>query len=170
MVLGSATPDFFGSFFTRLEYKSFALDMTFAYSVGNKAYTAVRRITESGSDFANQSTALLRRWSMEGQQTDIPRVRFNDVVGNNAFSDRWIEDAGYLKLRDVTFSYTWNKPLFNILQGGTVFVTGQNLICFTKYLGLDPEFSYSYSTLMQGVDYAKATAPRAFKVGVNLRF
>ena len=170
VVLGSATPDFFGSFFTRLEYKSFALDMTFAYSVGNKAYNAVRRITESGSDFANQSTALLRRWSMEGQQTDIPRVRFNDVVGNNAFSDRWIEDAGYLKLRDVTFSYTWNKPLFNILQGGTVFVTGQNLICFTKYLGLDPEFSYSYSTLMQGVDYAKATAPRAFKVGVNLRF
>ncbi len=169
-VLGSATPDFFGSFFTRFEYKNFALDMTFAYSVGNKAYNAVRRITESGSDFANQSTALLRRWSMEGQQTDIPRVRYNDLVGNNAFSDRWIEDAGYLKLRDVTFSYTWNKPLFNFLQGGTVFVTGQNLICFTKYLGLDPEFSYSYSSLMQGVDYAKATAPRAFKVGVNLRF
>ena len=169
-VLGSATPDFFGSFFTRFEYKNFALDMTFAYSVGNKAYNAVRRVTESGNNFTNQSTALLRRWSMEGQQTDIPRVRFNDLVGNNAFSDRWIEDASYLKLRDVTLSYTWNKPLFNFLQGGTVFVTGQNLICFTKYLGLDPEFSYSYSSLMQGVDYAKATAPRAFKVGVNLRF
>ena len=107
---------------------------------------------------------------MEGQQTDIPRVRYNDIVGNNAFSDRWIEDASYLKLRDVTFSYTWNKPLLNFLQGGTLFVTGQNLVCFTKYLGTDPEFSYSYSPLMQGVDYAKVTAPRAFKVGVNLRF
>lgn len=169
-VLGSATPDFFGSFFTRFEYKGFALDMTFAYSVGNKAYNAVRRITESGKDFSNQSTSLQRRWSMEGQQTDIPRVRYNDVVGNNAFSDRWIEDAGYLKLRDVTLSYTWNKPLLNFLQGGTIFVTGQNLVCFTKYLGTDPEFSYSYSPLMQGVDYAKVTAPRAFKVGVNLRF
>ena len=144
--------------------------MTFAYSVGNKAYNAVRRITESGKDFSNQSTSLQRRWSMEGQQTDIPRVRYNDVVGNNAFSDRWIEDAGYLKLRDVTLSYTWNKPLLNFLQGGTIFVTGQNLVCFTKYLGTDPEFSYSYSPLMQGVDYAKVTAPRAFKVGVNLRF
>ncbi len=169
-ILGSATPDFFGSFFTRFEYKGFALDMTFAYSVGNKAYNAVRRITESGSDFSNQSTSLVRRWSMEGQQTDIPRVRYNDILGNNAFSDRWIEDASYLKLRDITFSYTWNKPLLNFLQGGTLFVTGQNLICFTKYLGLDPEYSYSYSSLMQGVDYAKTTAPRAVKIGMNLRF
>ncbi len=169
-LIGSATPDFFGSFFTRFEYRQFALDMTFAYSVGNDAYNAVRRITESGSDFANQATSVNRRWLMEGQQTDMPRVRYNDRVGNNAFSDRWIEDASYLKLRDVTLSYTWQKPLWNFIQGGTAFITGQNLLCFTKYLGLDPEFSYSYSSLMQGVDYAKATAPRAIKVGVNLRF
>ena len=91
-------------------------------------------------------------------------------MGNKAFSDRWIEDAGYLKLRDITFSYTWNKPLWNFIQGGTLFITGQNLLCFTDYLGLDPEFAYSYSSLMQGTDYAKATAPRAVKFGVNLRF
>ncbi len=169
-VIGSATPDFYGSFFTRFEYKQFALDMTFAYSVGNDAYNAVRRITESGNTFANQAKSVNRRWLMEGQQTDMPRVRYNDRVGNNAFSDRWIEDASYLKLRDVTFSYTWQKPLWNFIQGGTAFITGQNLITFTKYLGLDPEFSYSYSPLMQGVDYGKTTAPRSVKVGVNLKF
>ena len=169
-IIGSATPDFFGSFFTRFEYKGFALDMTFAYSVGNDAYNAVRRITESGSDFSNQASSLNRRWLMEGQQTDIPRVSWGDRVGNNAFSDRWIEDASYLKLRDITLSYSWQKPLFNFLQGGTVFVTGQNLLCFTGYLGLDPEFSYSYSPLMQGVDYAKVAAPKAVKVGVSLKF
>ena len=169
-VIGSATPDFYGSFFTRFEYKHFALDMTFAYSVGNDAYNAVRRITESGNSFANQATSVNRRWLMEGQQTDMPRVRYNDRVGNNAFSDRWIEDASYMKLRDVTLSYTWQKPLWNFIQGGTAFITGQNLITFTKYLGLDPEFSYSYSPLMQGVDYGKVTAPRSVKVGVNLKF
>ena len=169
-VIGSATPDFYGSFFTRFEYKQFALDMTFAYSVGNDAYNAVRRITESGNTFANQAKSVNRRWLMEGQQTDMPRVRYNDRVGNNAFSDRWIENASYLKLRDVTFSYTWQKPLWNFIQGGTAFITGQNLITFTNYLGLDPEFSYSYSPLMQGVDYGKTTAPRSVKVGVNLKF
>ena len=169
-VIGSATPDFFGSVFTRVEYKHFALDLTFAYSMGNDAYNAVRRISESSNDFSNQATSVSRRWLMEGQATDMPRVRFNDRVGNNAFSDRWIEDASYIKLRDITLSYTWDKPLWNFIQGGTLFVTGQNLFCLTDYLGLDPEFSYSYSSLMQGVDYAKATAPRSVKLGVNLRF
>ncbi len=170
VVIGSALPDFFGSFYTRLEYRNFALDVTFAYSVGNDAYNAVRRVAESSSDFSNQAQSVNRRWLMEGQDTDMPRVRYNDRVGNNAFSDRWIEDAGYIKLRDVTLSYNWNKPLWNFIQGGTLFVTGQNLFCITNYLGLDPEFAYSYSSLMQGVDYAKATSPRAVKFGVNLRF
>ena len=169
-IIGSATPDFFGSFFTRFEYKQWALDMTFAYSVGNDAYNAVRRITESSSDFSNQATSVNRRWLMEGQQTDMPRANWSDPLGNNAFSSRWIEDASYVKLRNITLSYTWQKPLLNFLQGGTVFVTGENLLCFTKYLGLDPEFAYSYSPLMQGVDYAKVAAPRSVKVGVNLKF
>lgn len=170
VVLGSATPDFFGDVFTRIEYKNFALDITLAYSVGNDAYNAVRRMTESGSDFANQSISMARRWSMEGQVTDIPRVKYGDKVGNNDFSDRWIEDASYLKLRDITLSYTWNKPILNFIQGGTLFVTGQNLFCITDYLGLDPEFSYSNSSMLQGVDYAKVGAPRSIKFGVNLKF
>ncbi len=169
-IIGSATPDLFGSFFTRFEYRNFALDLTFAYAFGNDAYNAVRRITESSKDFSNQASSVNRRWLMEGQDTDMPRVRYNDRVGNNAFSDRWIENAGYVKLRDVTLSYTWNKPIWNFIQGGTIFATGQNLLCLTDYLGLDPEFSYSYSSLMQGVDYAKATAPRSVRLGVNLRF
>ena len=169
-VLGSATPDFFGSFFTRLEWRNWALDLTFAYSHGNKAYNAVRRLTESGKDFSNQSTAVMRRWSMEGQVTDIPRVSYGDKVGNNDFSDRWIEDASYVKLRDITVSYTWDKPFLSFFQGGTIYVTGENLLTATKYLGLDPEFSYSNSTVLQGVDYGKVGAPRSVKLGVNLKF
>ncbi len=169
-VIGSSSPDLFGSFFTRFEYKHFALDLTFAFTMGNDIYNAVRRITESSSDFSNQATSVNRRWLMEGQQTDMPRARYNDRVGNNAFSDRWIEDGSYVKLRNVTLSYDWDKPLWNFIQSGTVFVTGQNLLCFTSYLGLDPEFAYSYSSLMQGVDYAKVTAPRSVRLGVNLRF
>ena len=169
-VIGSATPDFYGSFYNHLQYKGFALDLTFAYSVGNDAYNAVRRVTESASDFSNQSKAVIRRWNMEGQITDMPRAQWKDVVGNNDFSDRWVEDASYLKLRDITFSYTFNKPVWNFFQGGTLYVTGQNLLTFTKYLGMDPEFSYSYNESMQGVDYGKVVSPKSVKVGVNLKF
>lgn len=169
-VLGSATPDFFGNIFTAFQYRNFAVEATFAYSVGNKAYNAVRRISESGKDFSNQSQALLRRWSMEGQVTDIPRAVYGDRVGNNDFSDRWIEDASYLKLREITVSYTWNKPIFHFIQGGTVYVTGENLFCISDYLGLDPEFSYANSPMYQGVDFGKIGAPKSVKVGVNLKF
>ena len=169
-VIGSATPDFYGSLFTRFEYRRFALDFTFTYSRGNDIYNAVRRVTESGSDFSNQSTSLARRWSMEGQVTDIPRASWADEIGNNAFSDRWIEDGSYIKLSNVTFSYTWDKPLWSFIQGGTAFVTGQNLFTISNYLGLDPETSYSYSSLTQGIDFGKVASPRSVKIGVNLRF
>ena len=170
VVLGSATPGFFGSFFTRFEYKGFALDATFTYSQGNEAYNAVRRITESGKDFSNQSTSLVRRWSMEGQQTDVPRVSYGDAAGNNDFSSRWIEDASFVKLANITLSYNWTKPLWKFIQSGTAFISADNLLCFSSYLGLDPEFSFSYSPVMQGVDYGKLNAPKSVKIGVNLKF
>ncbi len=170
VVLGSATPDLYGSIYTSLEYKGWALDLDFVFSKGNKAYNAMRRVTESSSDFSNQSVSVMRRWQNEGDITDMPRATYGDVVGNNDLSDRFIEDASYLKLRDITLSYTFNKKIWKFIQGGTVYVSGQNLLCFTDYLGMDPEYSYSNSTLMQGVDYGKVALPKSVKIGVNLKF
>jgi len=168
--LGSATPSLFGSIFTNLEYKGLALDFNFVYSQGNKTYNAVRRLTESTSDFSNQSTSVVRRWQNEGDITDMPRAAWGDAIGNNDLSDRFIEDASYLKLRDLTLSYSWDKKLFGFIQSGTIFVTGQNLICLTSYKGMDPEFAYSNASYMQGVDYGKVALPKSVKIGVNLHF
>ncbi len=170
VLLGSATPDLFGGFYNRFAYRGFALDVNLAFSLGNEAYNAVRRNLESASDFSNQSQAVVRRWTMEDQVTDMPRAVWGDPVGNNGFSDRWIEDASYLKVRDITLSYTFKNPLWQVFQSGMVYVSGQNLFTLTRYLGLDPEFSYSYSDALQGVDYAKIPQPKTIKVGVNLKF
>ena len=170
VVLGAATPKGFGNFYTRFDYKNFGLDLDFGYQWGGKAYNAVRRITESASDFSNQSVSVVRRWNMEGQITDMPHAEWGDPRGNNVFSDRWIEGTDFVKLRSVTLSYTYEKSLWNFIQGATVYVTGENLLTFTKYLGLDPEFAYSYNNMMQGVDYGKLNAPRSVKIGVNLKF
>jgi hypothetical protein len=67
-------------------------------------------------------------------------------------------------------SYTFKNPVLNFFQSGTLYVTGQNLFTLTNYLGMSPEFSYSYSDALQGVDYAKVALPRTVKVGVNLKF
>ena len=130
----------------------------------------MRRQQESSKDFSNQSVSVIRRWQNEGDLTDMPRASYGDVIGNNDLSDRFIEDASYLKLRDVTLSYSWDKKLWGFIQGGTVYVTGQNLVCFTSYKGMDPEYAFSNSAYMQGVDYGKVALPKAFKVGVSLQF
>ncbi len=167
--LGSAAPDLFGSFGTSLRYKDWTLSADFAFSIGNEAYNTTRRTTESMDKFYNQSTAVLNRWQIEGQETSMPRAAYGDPSGNNFFSDRWIEDASYLKLRNLQLAWAFDKKLAKVASG-SIYVAAENLFTLTSYLGGDPEFSYSYAEALRGFDYAKVTNPVTFKVGVNLNF
>lgn len=163
--LGNAFPKFYGNLSTNFQYKGFELSMVLGYSKGNKMYNAVRRTMESMSDFSNQLTSVSRRWMYEGQVTDLPRAVYGDPMENSRFSDRWIEDASYLKLKELMLSYK-----FKLFAGTTVFVAGENLFTATKYLGLDPETMYSYDSSMRGFDYGKVANPRTVKVGFKVQF
>lgn len=169
-LLGSATPDFFGGFNTYVRFKNFSLSAEFTYSSGNEAYNATRRSTEALSNFNNQSRAAVNRWQLDGQVTDIPKAVYGDPMNNNAFSSRWIEDASYLKLKYITFAYEFDKTFLNFFRSGKIYVSGENLFTWTDYLGLDPEFAYSYEDALQGVDYAKVALPKTVKFGFNLKF
>ena len=162
--LGSASPTFFGTINTNIQYKGFELSVNFGYSVGNKMYNAVRRSMESMSDFSNQLVSVNNRWTNEGQVTNMPRATYGDPLGNSQFSDRWIENASFIKLKELTLSYN-----FKFMNGTTVYVTGENLFSITNYLGLDPETMYSYDTSLRGFDYGKVSLPRSFKVGFNVK-
>lgn len=170
VLLGSAQPKYNGAFYTSVRYRNFMLSADFTYSQGNKAYNAVRRELESMSTFNNQSRATAQRWQLEGQATDMPRATYGDPMGNAAFSSRWIEDASYLKLKYITLSYTFNRTFLRLFRSGTIYVTGENLFTFTDYLGADPEFSYSYEDMRQGIDYAKVPLAKSVKFGINLKF
>lgn len=162
--LGSADPKMFGRIFTSLEYKNFALMANFGYSYGNMMYNAVRRNMESMSNFTNQLTSVNKRWMSEGQNTFVPRAEFADPMGNNRFSDRWIENASFLKLKELALSYK-----FNFMEGTTVYLSADNIFTITEYLGLDPETMYSYDASLRGFDYAKIPLPRSFKLGFNIK-
>ncbi len=168
--LGSAAPDFYGSLYAGLRFQNLSLMANFRYSVGNMAYNALRRRLESMGDFSNQSTAVVNRWRMEGQVTEMPRAVYGDPAGNNVFSDRWMEDASYLKLGSLTLNYHFNKAILNFIQGGDIWLSGENQLTFSNYLGSDPEFAYSYDESMQGFDYGKIALPRSVRIGFNLNF
>jgi hypothetical protein len=130
-VIGDPNPDIYGNFSTQLSWKNLSLSASFNYSVGGDLYTYQRSIIESGSYFYNQSTTMLSRWTHDGQQTDVPRASFLDSMGNSRFSDRWIENGSYLKLKNVTLSY--KLPINSVaIQGITVWAQACNLFTITK--------------------------------------
>lgn len=165
--IGDATPDIYGNIFTSLNWKNLTLDANFSYSLGNDVFNYMRQQLESGARFMNQTTAMLNRWTTEGQVTDIPKATYADPMGNSRFSDRWIEDGSYLRLKTLTLSY--KLPISNTyIQGITVWGQANNLFTITKYLGTDPEFSMSNNVLFQGIDAGLLSQGRSFHVGVKI--
>lgn len=165
--IGCATPDIYGNITSSLSYKQFRLDVNFKYSLGGDIFNYARQQLESGSRFMNQTTAMLNRWTSEGDITEIPRATYGDPMGNSRFSDRWIEDASYLKLKNVTLSY--KLPINNIyIQGLTVWLQANNLFTVSRYLGTDPETSFSNYVLYQGIDTGLLSQGRNFHLGVKI--
>ncbi len=167
LVIGDPNPDIYGNIFTTVAWKRLKLDVRFNYSLGNDVYNYMRSQLEGGQRFMNQTTAMLRRWQAEGQQTDIPRITFQDPMGNARFSDRWIEDGSYLRLKNVTLSY--DLPLKSeYIQGLQIWLQGNNLLTLTKYLGSDPEFSMTSSVIGQGIDLGRLGQSRSIVAGVKI--
>jgi TonB-linked SusC/RagA family outer membrane protein len=170
VVIGDPNPDVYGNLFLNLNWKRFTLGMTFNYSLGNDVYNYQRYVMNSGSTLYNQQVAEIAHWRYEGQQTDIPRVNFGDPMGNNRFSDRWIEDGSYLRLKNVKLTYQVPIPesWLSWLQGISVWAEGCNLFTLTKYTGNDPEFAVSNSQLFQGIDCGNIAQGRMFNMGVKI--
>ena len=141
--------------------------MGFNYSLGNDVYNYYRSLLEGGNNFFNQSVAMLNRWTIDEQITDMPRIAYGDPVGNARFSDRWIEDGSYLRLKSVQLQYKF-PIVSNWLQGLTVWCAAENLLTWTKYLGNDPEFSVNNKILYQGVDAGLLPQSRSFHLGVKI--
>ena len=167
--IGNREPIVSGGWNNTLTWKNWSLDVTMRYSLGNDVYNYQRSMLECGSRFFNQTQAMQARWTIEGQQTDIPRISYGDPMGNSRFSDRWIEDGSYLRLSNVTLSY-YLPIQSTYLQGITLWGGAYNLFTLTKYLGSDPDCGVSGNVLLQGIDRGlQAIAPSlAFGVKINL--
>ena len=167
VVIGNPNPDIYGHFFANVNWKHFTLSMNWNYSLGNDVFNYQRMLLNSGSNFWNQQVAVTNHWRYEGQQTDMPRLNYGDPMGNNRFSDRWIEDGSYLRLK--TLRLTYQIPLsLSWLQGLSVWGEATNLLTLTRYLGSDPEFSVSNNVMYQGIDAGMLSQGRAFTFGMKV--
>ncbi len=165
--LGSSMPDLYGGLQNTFTYKRWTLDTQINFVSGNEVFNYVRFKNESMTGLENQSASVLRRWQYDGQVTDVPRALWNDPVGNSAFSSRWIEDGSYLRIQNISIGYTIPNKFLQF-RNAEFYISANNVLTLSKYLGYDPEFAASYSHSEQGVDYGQTPQARQFIVGIKL--
>ncbi len=165
--IGSSLPDYLGGITNAFTYKKFTLSAMIQFVTGNDVFNYLRYKNEQMTGLENQSQNVLDRWQYEGQVTIVPRALWNDPVGNTAFSSRWIEDGTYLRVKSMNLSYRIPGS-FLAFRNAEFYISVQNIFTMTRYLGYDPEFSYSFAQIYQGVDYGQVPQPRQFLVGVKV--
>ncbi len=182
-IIGSPFPGFFYGFNFNAEYKGLDFAVNFR-GVGNKqVYNSARIGLEGFTGTGNFSTQVLNRWTADGStnSSSSPRLAVNDPNGNNRFSDRWVEDAGYLRIQNIQVGYSlspdklksWSKDFISNMR---FYIGAQNLATFTKYSGYDPEVGRTQSfqkgdfTLATGQDGGASPLPRIIQVGWSVTF
>ncbi len=140
--LGNSNPKFTGGFGPSFTWKNFKVSSFFSFRYGFDVINATKMRTSNMAGYDNQNTSVLRRWRKEGDITDIPR----GIIGggyNWLGSDRYVEDASYLRFRTITARYTFDQKLVSRLKvrNLSAYVTAENLYTWTKYTGQDPEVS-----------------------------
>jgi len=174
-VVGNPNPTFTGGFSNDISYKGLNLSFLFQFVYGNKIYNAAGVYQSvNGNYFDNQTADQMNRWQKPGDQTNVPQARL--FMGNgNRTSSRWLYDGSYIRLKNVTLSYNLPRRFINwmSLRRLRVYVTGLNLLTFTKYPGWDPEVSASYysnhiSNIIIGRNFYTPPQARTISVGLNI--
>ena len=168
--IGKGTPDWSFGLNVGFEWKGIDFNMLLQGVVGNQAFNVTRR---TDLYYINLPKTILNRWTGEGTSNTQPRFMFDSPNNNYRSSDLWVEDASFLRARNVQLGYTlpqkWTQKV--AVQRFRVYVQAENLFTLTKYSGCDPEVTggNGFSSDL-GVDRGVYPQSRTFSVGVNLNF
>lgn len=169
-IIGSASPKGFGSFSTALNYKGFTLDAQFNYQYGNLVYDNWGFISWSDgfNPQLNKIQKQLRRWQKPGDFTDVPKYVYGGANVSNAESSRWYYKGDFIRLRDLTLSYSLPKSVTNAIKLDNVkfYVRGTNL--WTK--AFDENITFDPEQPLTGVNDLQILIQRTISVGLTLGF
>jgi hypothetical protein len=193
-VIGNPLPDFTFGWTNTFRYKNFDLSVFINGSVGNDVmnYMSIS-LTHMNSSWTNQLTKVknhaqlaaidatkdylydITNVQVTNAGTQIPRITTADPNDNDRISSRYIEDASYVRLKNITLGYTFSKkqlrPLH--LESLRLYANIQNLLTITGYSGYDPEVGASTqdsSGLVYGLDYGRYPSPTVYSFGLNISF
>ncbi|GHU96231.1 SusC/RagA family TonB-linked outer membrane protein [Bacteroidia bacterium] len=160
-IIGSIQPNFTYGFSSTLNYRRWDFFVALQGSQGNEVYNKLRRHLSENNKSYNLSTDVLNAWSASNPNSDFPRA---DVLTNaNTIYSRYVEDASFLKIKNITLGYTLPFKIDKLPMQVRAFVSTQNLFTFTRYTGYDPEIA-------GGIDTGVYPTSRTFLAGVGITF
>ena len=164
--LGSAIPDLTMGFAFNFKIKGFDLSGNVYAALGQE----IIRNYERQQPYANQLAYVIDRWTGEGSTNEHPRLT-TGPTNNNLFSDYYVEDGSFVRLRNLQFGYTLPSTLLRKIhvESLRVYVATNNLITLTRYMGFDPDLGSS-SVLSAGVDYGMYPQARSLMSGLQIKF
>jgi TonB-linked SusC/RagA family outer membrane protein len=187
--LGSPLPKFQYGFNNSFTYKNFGLNIFFSGSYGNKVYNQLAVSQTSSQNNTSYFVQVLdyAKYAMvnpQGSSSDINNVYISNpntsVVGlrqdnvtnyNNRPSTLWIEDASFLRCKNIRLDYSFPESMLSkiFLHSVRVYANVSNVFVITKYKGMDPEIG-TWNPLQGGVDGGNYPMPRVFTIGASLTF
>ncbi|MFV5687288.1 SusC/RagA family TonB-linked outer membrane protein [Flavobacterium sp. ZT3R25] len=168
--LGTSQPKFVGSFSNTVSYNNFDLNFSFQGTYGGKIFNALNQQLEISTLGTNVAATLLDRWTPANPSIEIPRATSSPL---GIVSERYVEDASFVRLKTITLGYTLPKSLSSKIGTKSIklYVSAENLITWTKYTGYDPEVSsYEQNNLYPGIDFGSYPNSKTFITGLNVTF
>ncbi len=170
-VLGSGLPDFTYGLNINVGWKGFDLSVAANGAQGFKVEDYVNDLLISSYGALNKSSDLLNAWTSDNTNTKVPRVQYStsNTITNDLFSERYIQNANYLKISSIELGYTMPDSWFGgYIQGARIYVSGQNLHTFSNYKGYNVDFAGG--TMTPGYNYCSYPTPRTVKFGAHFSF
>jgi TonB-linked SusC/RagA family outer membrane protein len=172
-VIGSGQAKHIGGLTNNFSYKGFSLNLFFQWSYGNELYNANRMMFEGNSsskNSLNQYQSYSDRWTFDNQGSNMFRAGGQGPSGY--YSDYYLEDGSYIRLKTVALSYGLPKSLISkvYLKELRLSLTAQNLYTWTNYSGMDPEVSVRNSALTPGFDYSAYPQAKTLVFGLKATF
>ena len=165
-VIGDPNPDWLFSMVNTFSWKGFDLSVYLQGVAGNDIFNANSISTEGMSSAHNQTASVKYRWVGYGTSTVMPRAVYGDPNHNARISDRFVEDGSYLRLKNITLSYTfpakWTQKIS--VDNARIYLSCENVATLTRYSGFDPEVG------INGIDGNRYPISRTFSLGVNFNF
>ena len=168
-VIGNPEPDFTYGINGFAAYKGIEINLLITGTYGNDVLNAIRPYTATGEGYYNSEKGLLDRgWNGENSTNKQPKIKAVDQNQNFRYSDYYIEDGSYIRLKNIQLAYNFPEKLLSPIKikKAKIYISAENVFTITAFSGLDPDMGGTPT--VRGIDWGHYPLPKRFTIGLKL--